>query len=172
MKSKTTIDIRQKAFITEPSMEEMLKKHSLLPGLQPQTRQKTCPEELMVYPRKAETENNLKESQAKLKGTSDKCYCFLSACCLPGTESCLLYALTRNLSVAREAELFLSPFHRLQKLRLRELESGSSGTRSGFCSVGDPEFFLGLYSFLGMGSRCRWQMLLSVYSNLIPFTGQ
>ena len=112
-------------------MEEMLKKHSLLPGLQPQTRQKICPEELMVYPRKAETENNLKDSQAKLKGTSDKCYCFLSACCIPGTQSCLLYALTRNLSVAREAELFLSPFHRLQKLRPRELEVAAVGPEVG-----------------------------------------
>ena len=64
-----------------------------------------------------------------------------------------MYALTRNLSVAREAELFLSPFHRLQKLRPRELESGSGGTRSGFCSVGDPEFFLGLYSFSGNGVK-------------------
>lgn len=62
-----------------------------------------------------------------------------------------MYASTTNLSVTREAGLFLSPLHRLKKLRLRELESGSAGTRSGFCPVGDPEFFLGLYSFREWG---------------------
>lgn len=66
-------------------------------------------------------------------------------------QSCLLYALTTNLSVTREAELFLSPFHRLKKLRLRELESCSARTRSGFCPVGDPEFFPGLDSFQEWG---------------------
>ena len=62
-----------------------------------------------------------------------------------------MYASTTNLSVTREAGIFLSPLHRLKKLRLREFESGSAGTRSGFCPVGDPEFFLGLYSFQEWG---------------------
>ena len=48
----------KKAFITEPSMEEMLNKHSLLSGPQPQTRQKICPEELTLYLQKADREES------------------------------------------------------------------------------------------------------------------
>lgn len=39
-------------------MEEMLNKHSLLSGPQPQTRQKICPEELMLYLQKADREES------------------------------------------------------------------------------------------------------------------
>lgn len=70
-------------------MEEMLNKHSLLSGLQPLDKAEICPEELMLYPQKADREES-KTLQTKLKRTSNKCYCLLSACCIPGTESRLV----------------------------------------------------------------------------------
>ena len=94
-------------------------------------------------------------------------------CLLPSRHRVLPFVCINKKPFSRQgSRIIFIPISQTSETKAQGVRSGSGGTRSGFCSVGDPEFFLGLYSFLGMGSRCRWQMLLSAYSNLIPFTGQ